>query len=51
MQGVTKLMLILAKVNASRNSHHQTPIKHSTAYPKQVEYDDSVLKQIQVLES
>ncbi len=42
------LMLMLAQVNAFQNSHNQTWIKHSTAHWKQVEYDDSLLRQIQV---
>ncbi len=48
MTAVTKLMLVLAQVNAFRSSHYQTLIKHSTVHRKQVEYDDSLLWQIQV---
>ncbi len=43
---VTKLMLMLVQVNAFHNSHYQTVIKRSTVHPKQVEYDNSLLRQI-----
>ncbi len=42
------LMLMLAKVNTFLSSHYQTQIKRSTVRPEQVEYDSSLLRQIQV---
>ncbi len=39
-------MLMLGQVNAVCNSHYQIPIKQSTMHPKQVLYDDSLLRQI-----
>ncbi len=41
-------MLMLAQVNTFLNSHYQTLIKYSTVHPKQVKYDDSLRRQIQV---
>ncbi len=37
-----------ANANANASSHYQTPIKLSTVHQKQVEYDDSLLRQIWV---
>ncbi len=41
-------MLALAQINAFHNSHYKTWIKHSTVHLKQVEDDNSLLRQIQV---
>ncbi len=45
MLGVATLMLMLAQVNAFCSSHDQSLIEQSTVHPKQVEYDDSLLRQ------
>ncbi len=38
-----------ANVNqAPKSCHNQSPIKHSTVHPKQVEYDERLLGQIRV---
>ncbi len=42
-------MLMQAEVNALCSGHYQTLIKHCKVHPKQAEYDDSLLRQIQVL--
>ncbi len=47
-ESATKLMLMLAQVNVFQNSQCQTPLRHFTVHPKQVEYDDSLLRWIQV---
>ncbi len=44
VRAVTTLMLMLAQVNAFRNSHKQTLIKLSTVHPKQVKYDDKSIE-------
>ncbi len=44
LTAVTMLMLV-----QFHSSHDQTLIKHSTVHPKQVEYEDSLLRHIQVL--
>ncbi len=38
------LLLMLMHVNRPSNSHYPTMIKHSTAHPKQVKYEDSLLR-------
>ncbi len=43
---VATLKLMLVQVNAIHSSHYQTPIKRSTVHPKQVEYDNSLLRWI-----
>ncbi len=43
-------MLMLAQVNTFHNTHHQTLTERSTVHPVQVEHDDSLLRQIQVLQ-
>ncbi len=45
------LMLMLVQVNAFHNSHDQTQIKHSAVHQKQVEYGDSLLRRIRVLDA
>ncbi len=34
----------------ANSNHYQTPIKHSTVHPKQIQYNDSLLRWIQVFE-
>ncbi len=46
MTAVTTLMLTLAQVHAFHSSRCQTLIKHSTVHRKQVEYDDSLLRNL-----
>ncbi len=36
----------LVQVKGPSSSHYRTVIKHPTVHPKQVEHDDSLLKQI-----
>ncbi len=45
---VLLLMLMLAQINCIRSVLYQPLLKHSTVHPKQVEYDDNVLRQIGV---
>ncbi len=48
VNAVATPMLMLAQVNVFSDSHYQTLIKHSTVHPKQVEYDDNLLRRIWV---
>ncbi len=43
---VLLLMLMLMQVKGPNRNHYQTPLKQSTVRPKQVEYDDRLLRQI-----
>ncbi len=46
VQSVSPQMLMLKQVNGSSSILYHTAIKHSTVHTMQVEYDDSLVRQI-----